>query len=161
MKWKKGEIKDRFRAELSLLMDSPRQGFGNTNTRNTARRAFSSAEKFGDIIDVEPDIIVRLRNILKAVNSCFKLNNEKFRTYCFETYKLLVRRYGWYTIPPSVHKLLEHGHQIAEFFDLPIGYYSGEAQESQHKEIRNARLSHSCKISRKNTMENQYHHLIV
>ena len=104
MKRKKGEIKDRFRAELSLLVDSPRQGFGNTNTGNTARRAFSSAEKFGDIIDVEPDIIVRLRNILKAVNSCFKLNNKKFRTYCFKTSELLVERYGWYVIPPSVHK---------------------------------------------------------
>ena len=104
MKRKKGEIKDRFRAELSLLVDSPRQGFGNTNTGNTARRAFSSAEKFGDIIDVEPDIIVRLRNILKAVNSCFKLKNEKFRKYCFETSELLVERYGWYVIPPSVHK---------------------------------------------------------
>ena len=69
--------------------------------------------------------------------------------------------YGWYTLPPSVHKLLEHGYLIADYFDLPIGYYSEEAQETQHKEIRNARLSHSCKISRKNTMQNQYHYLMV
>ena len=41
-------------------------------------------------------------------------------------------------MPPTVHKLLLHGSQIADILELPIGQYSEEAQEAQHKELRNA-----------------------
>ena len=46
---RKKTIQDRFRAELSLLVDVPKTGFGNTNDGNTARRAFMHAEAFADI----------------------------------------------------------------------------------------------------------------
>ena len=39
-------IKKRFREELSLLVHTPKQGFANTNTGNTARRAFDNPEVF-------------------------------------------------------------------------------------------------------------------
>ena len=64
-------------------------------------------------------------------------------------------------IPPSVHKLLEHGYAIASYFDLPKGFYSEEAQECQHKEIRHARLNHTSKISSLSTMRDQFHYLMV
>ena len=64
-------------------------------------------------------------------------------------------------MPPSLHKLLEHGFQIADQLDLPIGAYSEEAQEASNKAVRNARLSHTAKISRKNVMQNQFHYLLV
>ena len=72
-----------------------------------------------------------------------------------------MNHYGWYTIPPSVHKLLEHSYVIASYFDLSIGFYSEEAQECQHKEIRHARLNHASKISRFSTMRDQFHYLMV
>ena len=110
-------IKRRCREELSLVVDSPRQGCGNSNTGNTARRALGSAEIFGDIIGVDKDIIIRLRNILQAVCSGFPLDIERFKAYCFATSEVLVNHYGWYTIPPSVHKLLEHSYVIASYFN--------------------------------------------
>ena len=57
--------------------------------------------------------------------------------------------------------MLEHAYQVAEILDLPVGMYSEEAQEAQNKEIRNARLSHTCKISRKNAMKNQFQYLLI
>ena len=39
---RKKKVKKRFREELSSLVDTPKQGFRNTNTGNTARRAFEA-----------------------------------------------------------------------------------------------------------------------
>ena len=154
---RKTEIKKRFREELSLVVDTPKQGFGNTNTGNTARRAFEESAIFADITGVDEGLISRIRNILKAVCSGYELDINKFRAYCLETSEMVVR----YTMPPTLHKLLEHGFQVAEVLDLPIGMYSEEAQEAQNKEIRNARLSHTCKVSRKNAMKNQFQYLLI
>ena len=103
---------------------------------------------------------MRLRTILKAVCSSYDLEPEKFKEYCNETTDKILSLYSWYTIPPTVHKLLEHGAQIAEVLELPLGFYSEEAQEAQNKEIWKARLNHSAKISRVNVMKNQFHYLL-
>ena len=63
-------------------------------------------------------------------------------------------------MPPSVHKILIHGCSISKQFDLPIAQYSEEAQESLNKQIRNARLHHTAKVSRIKTMKDQMHLLI-
>ena len=54
-----------------------------------------------------------------------------------------------------------HGPYIAEKLELPIGQYSEEAQEAQNKELRNARLNHSSKVSRLATMTNQFHYMLI
>ena len=64
-------------------------------------------------------------------------------------------------MPPSVHKILIHGCSISKQFDLPIAQYSEEAQESLNKQIRNARLHHTAKVSRINTMKDQMHYLLI
>ena len=64
-------------------------------------------------------------------------------------------------MPPTLHKLLEHGFLIAEHLNLPIGAYSEEAQELQNKAKRNARHNHTCKICRINVMQNQFHYLLI
>ena len=81
---------------------------------------------------------------------------ESFQYYCQETSRKIVEKYNWYTIPPSVHKLLEHGAQIADSLKLPIGFYSEEDQEAMNKEIRKAQMNHTAKISRMNVMKNQF-----
>ena len=48
-------------------------------------------------------------------------------------------------MPPSLHKFLEHGYQVADYLDLPIGLYSEEAQEACSKLVRKARLDHTAK----------------
>ena len=64
-------------------------------------------------------------------------------------------------MPPSVHKIVIHGYSISMQFDLPIAQYSEEAQESPNKQIRNARLHHTAKVSRINTMKDQMHYLLI
>ena len=146
---------------MSLVVDTPKQGSGTSNTGNTARRAFEAAEEFSEITGVNKEVITRLRTILKAVCSGYHLDLDKFKTFCHETSELIVDLYPWYVMPPSLHKLLEHGFQVAEQLDLPIGAYSEEAQKTSNNAVRNARLSHTSRISRKNTMENQFHYLLL
>ena len=97
---------------------------------------------------------------MKAVSSSYDLDLEKFKEYCSKTTDKILSSYSWYTIPPKVHKLLEHGGQIVQVLELPFGYYS-EGQEAQNKEIHKARLNHSAKISRVNVMKNQFHYLLA
>ena len=158
---RKKAIQDRFKTELSLLVDQPKVGHGNTNDGNTARRAFENPELFSDITGVNLDVIKDLKTVLIAVCSGYHLHNENFQAFCDKTLELIVRHYDWYVIPPTVHKLLMHGNEIAANLELPIGQYSEEAQETQHKELRYARLFHTCKISRLNVMKNLYHFMLI
>ncbi len=57
--------------------------------------------------------------------------------------------------------MLKHSIQIQEYLTLPTGVYSEEALVGLNKEIRNVRLYHTAKTSRKNTIIYQYHFLIV
>ena len=105
-------------------------------TANTARKAFANAEVFSQIAGIDIEVINRLRTILFALSSGHELNIDEFKQFCCSTSEYLVRNYAWYEIPPSVHKMLEHGYQVAAKLDLPIGLYSEEAQEAQNREIR-------------------------
>ena len=100
------------------------------------RRAFENVEIFADITGVNVELINRLKNILIAVCSCYHLNLEKFTPYCQQTSDYIIQEYNWYIIPPSVHKLLEHGSKIAEYLELPIGQYSEEALEAQNRAVQ-------------------------
>ena len=154
-------LQSEFREKMSLVVDAPKAVHGNSNDGNTARRAFLDPDTFASITGVDIDLIRRLKNVLCAVCSGYHLNIEKFHEYCYDTLLLIVQLYSWYAIPPTVHKLLVHGAQVADRLELPIGMYSEEAQESQNKIIRNSRLSHTCKISRLNVMKNQYHYMLI
>ena len=59
-----------------------------------------------------------LRNILIALSSGLELNLETFTPFCHRTAEYLVANYGWYKLPPSVHKMLEHGGQVAAKLEL-------------------------------------------
>ena len=158
---RKKKIQKECREKLSLIVDVPKVGFGNSNDGNTARKAFANSEVFSQITGVQEEAITRLRNILIALSSGLELNLETFTPFCHRTAEYLVANYGWYKLPPSVHKMLEHGGQVAAKLELAIGLYSEEAQETQNKEIRSARLHHSAKVSRINAMTNQFHYLLI
>ena len=109
VKERKTIIQRRFREELSLFVDMPKQGFGNTNDGNTARRALEESNTFSEITGADVDIISRLKTVLKAVCSGYDLDSSSFQQYCSDTTDKIPSEYNWYVMPPTVHKLLEHG----------------------------------------------------
>lgn len=57
---KKKNVQSRFRNELGLHIDKPRQGAGNSNDGNTARRFFSNYQCTANITGVDEELIKRL-----------------------------------------------------------------------------------------------------
>ncbi|KAJ4428639.1 hypothetical protein ANN_24684 [Periplaneta americana] len=88
-------------------------------------------------VDIE---IIRTFNIILQVISCgHEIDVEKFRKYAFETAQLFVRKYSWYVMPPTIHKILINGPEIIRHAIVPIGQLSEEAQEARNKEFKKYR----------------------
>ena len=68
---RKQEVHDRFKAELGLKVDEPKQGAGNTNDDNTAQRAFQDEKTFADICGLNESLVHRFHIILIAISCKF------------------------------------------------------------------------------------------
>ena len=90
---RKKKIQNEFREKLSLIVDVPKVGYGNTNNGNTVRRAFANAEVFSQITGVEREVIDRLRTVLLALSSGYELNLDAFTFFCRRTSECLVNNY--------------------------------------------------------------------
>ena len=158
---RKKEVHDRFHAELGLKVDEPKQGSGNTNDGNTARRAFKDEEIFAEICGLDKSLVHRIHMVLIAISCKLPLDPEKFGIFCRNTAELLIKLYPWFRMPVSVHILLMHGATVLASSLLPIGMMSEEAQEARNKDNKSFRLKHARKTSRKDTMSDVFHRLMV
>lgn len=154
-------IQKRFREELGLIVDQPRQGGGTSNDGNTARRFFENSTISADITGIDEDLIKRFHVVLQTISCGLEVNVTKFQDYALETARYFVQLYPWFYMPTSVHKILIHGYEIIESMLLPIGQMSEEAQESCNKFIRSFREDFARKFSRKTNMEDIFQRLLV
>lgn len=150
---KKRFVQARFREDLGLHIDKPRQGSGNSIDGNTAKRFFQNYECSAEITGVDEELIKRLYIILQTMSSGFPVNAIKFGEYALGTPRLYVNNYNWYYMPSSVHKILIHGAKIIE-------QLSEDAQEARNKDYKKYRLNHARKCSRSATMEDVFHTLL-
>ena len=159
---KKKEVQSLFRSKMGLLVDHPRQGgSGNSNDGNTARRAFQNPKVFAEITKVDIVLISHLGTILGALNSPYNINIENFTSLCQKAFNLYVKRYHWFYMPVTMHKILVHGPDIISSLPLPIGVFSEEAQETRLKDAKYFRLYHTRKMSRVSTMRDQFERLMA
>lgn len=77
------------------------------------------------------------------MSSGYNINPSKFGDYALETAKLLIRKYPWYYLPASVHKVLLHDPEIIQNCLVSIGELSEEAAETKNKDIKLFRLFRS------------------
>lgn len=158
---KKKIVQDKFRRELGLLVDMPRQHTGNTNDGNTARKFFRNAEKSAEITGINVGLIKRFHVILECINSGFPINSDKFDEYAKATSDLYIEEYSWYPMPVSVHKILFHGKDIICSCILPIGQLSEEAQEARNKHNKKFRELFTRKTSRLDTNTDLINRLLI
>lgn len=160
-KQKKLYIQRRFREELGLNIDKPKQGTGNTNDGNTARRFFQNYQCTAEITGVDEDLIKRFYILLQVMSSGKNINATEFGRYAYDTAQLFVTKYRWYYMPSSVHKVLIHGESVIRHYSLlPLGQLSEDAQESRNKDYKRFRLHHARKCSRIATNEDVLHTLL-
>lgn len=144
----KEQIQKCFRAEMGLLVDVHKAGYGNSNDGNTSRRFFQNAECSSRITGINRELIDRFQVFLEIISSGHEIDHQKFYDYAQDTAKLYVELYGWHPMSPTVHKILMHGAQVMEDAILPIGQLSEEAAEARNKHYRKYRVDFARKFSR-------------
>lgn len=157
----KKRVQQEFKTKLGMLVDQPKPGYGSTNDGNSARRFFSNYEISAEITGISKQLIYRLWIILITMSSGLAINEEKFKIYCLKTAVVFLKLYPWYNMPTTVHRILIHGYIIVQNAVVPIGLLSEEAQESKNKDIKKYREGFTRKFSRKHTMEDLFHQLLI
>lgn len=158
---RKADITKKFYDQMGLVVDQPKQGGGNSNDGNTARRFFANTDIVSEITGLDERILIRFSTILSTLSSCHYIQIEQFKKYCIETAKLVLQIYGWYRMSATVHKILIHGADIIKSLPLPAGQFSEDVIEASHKAYKNIRLFHSRKTSRINTNTDIMHMLLL
>ena len=136
----KKRIQQEFRVQLGLIVDTPKQGSGNTNDGNTARRFFENPKLTAAITKVNENLIRNCKVILCALASKQPINAVKFGELAKATAEIYKKEYHWRKMSATFHKILCHGEIIAQNNILPLGELSEEAQESKNKDYRHFRL---------------------
>ncbi|XP_055704090.1 uncharacterized protein LOC129808882 [Phlebotomus papatasi] len=114
-----------------------------------------------EITGIKEELITRLRNLLLAISSGKLLDPGKFERYAMKTAEIYVKEYGWYKMPPTLHKVLFHGHQVIAKSQFPIGHLSEEPQEALNKEVYRIRRNNTRKYSRTAANQDLINGLIV
>lgn len=161
VKKNKERIQNGFKNSLSLIVDKPKPGFGNTNDGNVARKFFQNSETSASITGIDVTLIKKLYIILQTISCGFKIDINKFNKFCLSTARLYVSLYPWCPMTTTLHKILMHGGAIISNFLIPIGQLSEEAQESRNKDFKIYRERFSRKTSRRNNMEDVFQRLLV
>lgn len=157
----KERIQNDFRTQTGLIIDEAKHGHGNSNDGNTARRFFANPILTASITKVDVILITRFSIILQTLVSGCAVDPDKYHEYAMDTAKRFVKKYFWFYMPTSVHKILIHGSSIIRATVLPIGELSEEAQEARNKDFRNFRLNHTRKISRIDTNTDLFKWLLI
>ena len=161
VKKRKSKIATEFYKEMGLVVDQPKQGGGNSNDGNTARKFFKNPSLVSQITGIDKELIERFSNILSIISCGHYIKEEIFKKYCFETAQMAISLYGWYKMSASVHKLLIHGADIIKSLPLPVGQLSEDVIETGHKEYKQLRQYHSRKTSRINTSNDIFNSMLV
>lgn len=113
------------------------------------------------ITGLSEELLRRSNVILRTLSSGFEIDTCKFDEYATDTARILVNEYGWYKMPPSIHKILIHGGEIIKNAILPIGTLSEEAQEALNHQFKYIRQQRTRKRSRLHTAQDILQYLIL
>jgi hypothetical protein len=153
---RKKEIQDQFLSELGLIVDKMLSGGGISTTGNVCRRAFQNIETTARILKIDVEIAKRFKNIFFVIKSKYKINSISFQSYCSTTYKMILEKYRFVLMPPSVHKVLAHTIQVADRLPLPLSYFGEEGSEGRNKNYRDDRRNHASRYSRTSCMRDVF-----
>ncbi|XP_039968790.1 uncharacterized protein LOC126764095 [Bactrocera neohumeralis] len=136
VKQRSEEVRQKFKNQMGLIIDTPKPGYGNSNDGNTARRFFMNPDLSGGITGLDINLIKNFSILLRTLSSGYDINCNKFENLCSKTRTLYLNLYSWYYMPVTVHKILVHSTEVIRTCILPIGQLSEESQEARNKDCR-------------------------
>lgn len=153
-------VLNKLHTTFGIRVDKVVQGKGTSNTGNVGRIFLTNYHESSKITGVDEDLIRRFGVIMIALSSGYQIHIKNFDSFARETAELYIKKYSWYRMPVSVHKILIHGAAVSKSIILPIGMMSEEAQEASNKIYRRVRERHTRKSSRLNTTEDLIHMML-
>lgn len=153
------QVKDSFLTELGLKVDRPTSG-GTTNTGNLVRKAFTNSEITARICGVSTVLVSNLDTIRRAFSSGCPIDPEELQKICQATLIQYNLDAGWYSLSPTLHRVLVHGKEIVQATPLPIGITSEEGSEANTKFARQYLKHHTRKTSNMNTIVDLFNRLM-
>ena len=102
------------------------------------------------ICGVPSKLVFNLNTLYGALASGFNVDANKFEALCRETEQIYFDEndgVGWYSLPPSLHRLFKHAADVIRASPLPVGILTEEASEANNKNLRRFRLQHSRRSS--------------
>lgn len=145
---------------MGLRVDQVLQGSGTTNTGNITRACFQKPQLFAECLDIDTELVKNISIILSAFKSKQALKLDVLQELCLKTYSLHYEKYSWARMNPTLHKLLQHGCEIARCFPIPMAYYAEDANEAWHKLYRRNMTEHSRQNSRKNRLHDVFNRAV-
>jgi hypothetical protein len=93
-------------AKLGLRVDFVKQGVGNSNIGNVARRFFKNLKTTSGLTGLDENLLFRFSVILQTIASGFAIGTVNFDKYARETTEYYISLYDWYKMTVTVHKIL-------------------------------------------------------
>ena len=153
--------------KISITIDKPTSQGGTTTTGNVVRRCMvrddDSKKDFLywilTVLPCEHHIVIQtLYNNLGAILSIYncgqKVNTEELDYLCKETYEIILEKFPFANISPTLHKILAHSSDLIEIYNHGRGLkdFSEEGLESCNKYISRFRI----RLARKTTFEDNF-----
>ena len=112
------------------------------------------------ILGVPHKLVENIATLWGAMASGYALQLDKFDKLCQETKALYFESVGWYAMPATLHKILEHGCQIIAQCPVPLGLTNEEASEANNKVLRSFRMHHSRRTSWRDGVQDLFNRLM-
>jgi hypothetical protein len=72
-------------------------------------------------LELDENLVENLAVNLKALNSKEDLDSEKIGIYAFKTFERFIKKYQWFKMPCTLHKILANGSDIIKISPLSPG----------------------------------------
>ena len=105
-------------------------------------------------------LVSNLDIIWRAMSNGKHINPIQFEKLCEKTLHQYMIDAGWYSLSPTLHRVLVHGRDIIEATPIAIGATSEEGSEANAKFARRFLQHHTRKTSHKDTMFDLFHRLM-
>ena len=132
---------------LGLPIFEPRAGgSGSSNDGNMSRRILRDhPDLLAEECNVPIEFVKGIYIIWLALASSLPICPEKFQSYCNAVKQVYLDNVGWYSLSPTLHKILEHGSLVLQLFPDSImsGILSEEPAEASNKDVKHFQIHHA------------------
>ncbi|KAJ8676867.1 hypothetical protein QAD02_012654 [Eretmocerus hayati] len=155
------KIQKALKNRIRITVNKPKQGFGNSNSGNTARIFSRNLDVVAEETGFDANLLHRFHVTLFVIPCGEEVRTEEFRQYNHETAREFVRLYPWFEMPTTMHLILIHGHILIRKNHSAIGLCSEEPLESSHKVLKSFREHHARKSDRVLTNTDVFRRLLL